>query len=55
MEKKLMDQLGMKVTITHREGERGDVVVRYTIESRTAAWRWQEGVDTHMAGEYARP
>jgi ParB family transcriptional regulator, chromosome partitioning protein len=29
MEKKLMDQLGMKVTITHREGERGDVVVRY--------------------------
>jgi ParB family transcriptional regulator, chromosome partitioning protein len=29
MEKKLMDQLGMKVTITHRGGERGDVVVRY--------------------------
>jgi ParB family transcriptional regulator, chromosome partitioning protein len=28
-EKKLMDQLGMNVTITHREGETGDVVVRY--------------------------
>jgi len=29
MEKKLMDQLGMNVTITHREGEAGEVVVRY--------------------------
>ena len=29
MEKKLMDQLGMNVTITHREGEAGDVAVRY--------------------------
>jgi ParB family chromosome partitioning protein len=29
MEKKLMEQLGMNVTITHREGETGDVVVRY--------------------------
>jgi ParB family transcriptional regulator, chromosome partitioning protein len=29
MEKKLMEQLGMNVTITHREGEAGDVVVRY--------------------------
>ena len=29
MEKKLMEQLGMQVTITHREGETGDVVVRY--------------------------
>jgi hypothetical protein len=29
MEKKLMEQLGMQVTITHREGEAGGVVVRY--------------------------
>jgi len=29
MEKKLMEQLGMTVTITHREGETGEVVVRY--------------------------
>jgi ParB family transcriptional regulator, chromosome partitioning protein len=29
MEKKLMEQLGMKATITHREGEAGEVVVRY--------------------------
>jgi len=29
MEKKLMEQLGMNVTIRHREGEAGDVVVRY--------------------------
>jgi hypothetical protein len=29
MEKKLMEQLGMNVTITHREGEAGGVVVRY--------------------------
>lgn len=29
MEKKLMEQLGMNVTITHREGETGEVVVRY--------------------------
>jgi hypothetical protein len=29
MEKKLMEQLGMQVAITHREGETGDVVVRY--------------------------
>ena len=29
MEQRLMDQLGMNVTITHREGETGDVVVRY--------------------------
>jgi ParB family chromosome partitioning protein len=29
MEKRLMEQLGMRVTITHKEGERGDVVVRY--------------------------
>ena len=29
MEKKLMEQLGMNVTITHRESEMGDVVVRY--------------------------
>jgi ParB family transcriptional regulator, chromosome partitioning protein len=29
MEKKLMEQLGMKVTITHRGGEAGEVVVRY--------------------------
>jgi ParB family transcriptional regulator, chromosome partitioning protein len=29
MEKKLMEQLGMNVTITHREGETGDVAVRY--------------------------
>jgi ParB family chromosome partitioning protein len=29
MEKRLMEQLGMQVTITHREGEAGDVVVRY--------------------------
>jgi ParB family transcriptional regulator, chromosome partitioning protein len=29
MEKKLMEQLGMNVTITHREGEAGDMVVRY--------------------------
>jgi ParB family transcriptional regulator, chromosome partitioning protein len=29
MEKKLMEQLGMKATITQREGETGDVVVRY--------------------------
>jgi ParB family chromosome partitioning protein len=29
MEKKLMEQLGMNVTITHREGEAGEVVVRY--------------------------
>jgi ParB family chromosome partitioning protein len=29
MEKKLIEQLGMNVTITHREGEAGDVVVRY--------------------------
>jgi ParB family chromosome partitioning protein len=29
MEKKLMEQLGMNVIITHREGETGEVVVRY--------------------------
>jgi ParB family transcriptional regulator, chromosome partitioning protein len=29
MEKKLMEQLGMKVIITHKEGEAGEVVVRY--------------------------
>jgi hypothetical protein len=29
MEKKLMEQLGMQVTITHGEGEAGEVVVRY--------------------------
>jgi ParB family chromosome partitioning protein len=29
MEKKLMEQLGMNVTITHREGEAGEVAVRY--------------------------
>ena len=29
MEKKLMEQLGMNVTITHREGETGEVAVRY--------------------------
>jgi ParB family transcriptional regulator, chromosome partitioning protein len=29
MEKRLMEQLGMNVTIKHREGEAGDVVVRY--------------------------
>jgi len=29
MEKKLIEQLGMNVTITPREGEAGDVVVRY--------------------------
>ncbi|MDQ6866973.1 MAG: ParB/RepB/Spo0J family partition protein [Pseudomonadota bacterium] len=29
MEKKLMEQLGMQVTITHRVGEAGEVVVRY--------------------------
>ena len=29
MEKKLMEQLGMQATIRHREGETGDVVVRY--------------------------
>jgi ParB family chromosome partitioning protein len=29
MEKKLMEQLGMNVTITHREGENGEVAVRY--------------------------
>jgi ParB family chromosome partitioning protein len=29
MEKKLMDQLGMNVAITHREGETGEVAVRY--------------------------
>ncbi len=29
MEKKLMEQLGMSVTITHREGEAGQVAVRY--------------------------
>jgi ParB family transcriptional regulator, chromosome partitioning protein len=29
MEKKLMEQLGMSVTIRHRAGETGDVVVRY--------------------------
>jgi ParB family chromosome partitioning protein len=29
MEKKLIEQLGMNVTITHGEGEAGDVVVRY--------------------------
>ncbi len=29
MEKKLMEQLGMNVTITHRERETGEVVVRY--------------------------
>jgi hypothetical protein len=29
MEKKLMEQLGMNVTITHGEGETGDVAVRY--------------------------
>lgn len=29
MEKKLMEQLGMKVTITHREGETGELAVRY--------------------------
>ena len=29
MEKKLTEQLGMNVTITHREGEAGGVVVRY--------------------------
>ncbi|MDQ6703912.1 MAG: ParB/RepB/Spo0J family partition protein, partial [Pseudomonadota bacterium] len=29
MEKRLMEQLGMNVTITHKEGEAGEVVVRY--------------------------
>jgi ParB family chromosome partitioning protein len=29
MEKKLMEQLGMNVTITHKEGETGEVAVRY--------------------------
>ncbi|MGH6852359.1 MAG: ParB/RepB/Spo0J family partition protein [Methylocella sp.] len=29
MEKKLMEQLGMSVTVTHKEGEAGQVVVRY--------------------------
>jgi ParB family chromosome partitioning protein len=29
MEKKLMEQLGMNVAITHKEGEAGEVVVRY--------------------------
>ncbi|MGH6935282.1 MAG: ParB/RepB/Spo0J family partition protein, partial [Methylocella sp.] len=29
MEKKLMEQLGMKVMISHREGEAGEMVVRY--------------------------
>jgi ParB family transcriptional regulator, chromosome partitioning protein len=29
MEKKLMEQLGMNVTIRHREGEAGEVAVRY--------------------------
>jgi ParB family transcriptional regulator, chromosome partitioning protein len=29
MEKTLMEQLGMNVTISHREGEAGEVVVRY--------------------------
>jgi len=29
MEKRLMEQLGMNVTISHREGEAGDVTVRY--------------------------
>ena len=29
MEKRLMEQLGMNVTITPREGEAGEVVVRY--------------------------
>ncbi|MGH6821585.1 MAG: ParB/RepB/Spo0J family partition protein, partial [Methylocella sp.] len=29
MEKKLMEQLGMNVTITRREGEAGEVAVRY--------------------------
>ncbi|MGI8568752.1 MAG: ParB/RepB/Spo0J family partition protein [Methylocella sp.] len=29
MEKKLMEQLGMRVAITHREGEAGEVAVRY--------------------------
>jgi len=29
MEKKLMEQLGMNVTITHKEGEAGELVVRY--------------------------
>jgi ParB family transcriptional regulator, chromosome partitioning protein len=29
MEKKLMEQLGMNVTITPREGETGEVAVRY--------------------------
>jgi ParB family transcriptional regulator, chromosome partitioning protein len=29
MEQRLMEQLGMNVTITHRERERGEVVVRY--------------------------
>jgi DNA-binding Xre family transcriptional regulator len=29
MEKDLMEQLGMKVTITHRVGEAGEVSVRF--------------------------
>ena len=30
MEKSLIDQLGMQVTITQKSGETGDVVLRYT-------------------------
>ena len=51
MEKKLMEQLGMNVAITHREGEAGEVVVRYKICDQLECRRLQGDYSAAMPGQ----
>jgi hypothetical protein len=56
MEKTLMEQLGMNVAMTHKEGETGQLVVRYkTLDQLEFLCRRLQGIDALRTALKGRP